>query len=162
VKLEFQTGYLADVISQLTQDLQREHVGNQVIIRAEIDPDLPAFTFDPEAVYRALYNLAQNGIQAIEVLPGELVFHLQRKYIKKKVWQEIVVEHTGTGIGVDAERIFEPFFTTKTKGTGLGLAITRQIVQKHGGSISVESQADRGTRIMVLLPPEAGEEIGTN
>ncbi|MCK5737591.1 hypothetical protein KAH55_00350 [bacterium] len=153
VKLEFQTGYLADTVSRLIQDLQREHEGLQVAMLAEIAADLPALTFDPDAVYRALYNLAQNGIQAITDPPGKLVVLLRPKRIKKNVWQEIVITDTGCGISTDTDRIFEPFFTTKTKGTGLGLAITRQIIQKHGGSIVVESQPDQGTRITVLFPP---------
>ena len=49
-------------------------------------------------------------------------------------------------------RIFEPFFTTKKRGTGLGLAIVKQIVEQHGGTISVESEQGKGTRFTVDLP----------
>ena len=49
-------------------------------------------------------------------------------------------------------RIFEPFFTTKKKGTGLGLAIARQIVERHGGHIRVESRPGEGTRFLIDLP----------
>jgi signal transduction histidine kinase len=49
-------------------------------------------------------------------------------------------------------RIFEPFFTTKKRGTGLGLAIVKQIIEQHGGTISVESRKDEGTRFTVDLP----------
>jgi PAS domain S-box-containing protein len=70
------------------------------------------------------------------------------------------VQIADRGQGMDEEtraRVFEPFFTTKKKGTGLGLAIARQIVEQHGGSISVESRAGEGTRFTVELPlsPEA-------
>jgi len=53
-----------------------------------------------------------------------------------------------TGVGISREnlpKIFSPFFTTKHRGTGLGLAITRAIVEKHHGTISVESECGRGT-----------------
>ena len=50
------------------------------------------------------------------------------------------------------DRIFEPFFSTKKRGTGLGLAIVKQIVEQHGGKISVESEAGKGSRFTIDLP----------
>jgi K+-sensing histidine kinase KdpD len=52
------------------------------------------------------------------------------------------------------QHLFEPFFTTKGagKGTGLGLTTVRSIVTTNGGLIHVESEADRGTRVMIQLP----------
>jgi signal transduction histidine kinase len=59
------------------------------------------------------------------------------------------------GIGIPPEhmaRLFEPFFTTKPNGTGLGLLITRRIIQEHRGTITVESQPDKGTSFQITLP----------
>lgn len=64
----------------------------------------------------------------------------------------VVADH---GKGIDAtkvDRIFEPFFSTKKRGTGLGLAIVKQIVEQHGGRISVDSQVGKGTRFTIDLP----------
>ena len=49
-------------------------------------------------------------------------------------------------------KIFDPFFTTKKAGTGLGLAICRQIIEKHSGTIRVESEVGKGTTVYVTLP----------
>ena len=64
-----------------------------------------------------------------------------------------------TGCGIKEENlddIFEPFFTTKppTKGTGLGLSVSYGIVQRHGGTIEVESACGKGSTFTVILPVE--------
>jgi signal transduction histidine kinase len=67
---------------------------------------------------------------------------------------------TDEGEGMDETtraRIFEPFFTTKKRGTGLGLAIVKQIVEQHGGTITVHSAPGQGTRFIIDLPLEPPE-----
>jgi len=65
----------------------------------------------------------------------------------------IEIADTGCGIPKDLlERIFEPFVTTKHGGTGLGLSITYRIVQKHNGTIEVESKEGKGTKFIIKLP----------
>ncbi|NJD90308.1 MAG: response regulator [Geobacter sp.] len=69
----------------------------------------------------------------------------------------VAVTDTGCGIPVEnREKIFEPFFTTKERGTGtgLGLSISYEIVQRHGGSIDVESEVGKGSTFRVNLPIE--------
>ena len=62
------------------------------------------------------------------------------------------VTDSGPGVPVELrERIFEPFFTTRADGSGLGLAVARQIVDAHGGRISVEDVPGRGARFVVRL-----------
>jgi two-component system NtrC family sensor kinase len=69
----------------------------------------------------------------------------------------IRINFTDTGHGIkpeDRPRLFEPFFTTKEvgKGTGLGLAISYSIVQKHQGSIDVQSEIGKGSTFTIILP----------
>jgi signal transduction histidine kinase len=80
---------------------------------------------------------------------------------------EVAIQDTGPGIEAEVvARIFEPFFTTKAKGegTGLGLSISARIVEKHGGTIRVDSRPGR-TRFEVRLPidgpgaPDAASDV---
>jgi signal transduction histidine kinase len=60
-----------------------------------------------------------------------------------------------TGVGIEPESlgsIFDPFFTTKEGGTGLGLSIVRQVVDRHHGRVSIESERGKGTTVSVELP----------
>jgi signal transduction histidine kinase len=66
---------------------------------------------------------------------------------------ELAVSDTGPGVPIELrERIFEPFFTTRSRGVGLGLAVARQIVEAHGGTITVEDGAHGGARFAVRVP----------
>jgi two-component system NtrC family sensor kinase len=74
---------------------------------------------------------------------------------------EIRVADTGSGIAPEhLSRIFDPFFTTKEKGTGLGLSVVYGIVEKHGGSMHVESRPGQGTTMIVRLPLAAEDGAG--
>jgi two-component system NtrC family sensor kinase len=70
----------------------------------------------------------------------------------------VEIEFTDTGPGIPPERlskIFDPFFTTKEKGTGLGLSVVYGIVERHGGTVSVESEPGKGTTFTIRLPVAA-------
>jgi len=66
---------------------------------------------------------------------------------------ELTVSDTGVGMEPEAlARVFEPYFSTKAVGTGLGLAIARRNVELNRGTIAVESERGRGTRVLITLP----------
>ncbi len=70
---------------------------------------------------------------------------------------EVIIEITDTGVGIDSRdipRIFDPFFTTQEvgKGTGLGLSVSYSLIRKHGGALEVQSEQGRGTTFNVKLP----------
>jgi signal transduction histidine kinase len=71
----------------------------------------------------------------------------------------VVVSIADTGTGIPAEnlkKLFEPLFSTKAKGIGLGLAIAKSLVENHGGTIEVHSEAGRGSTFAVRLPLPEG------
>jgi len=125
--------------------------------------ELPLVRCIPAQLNQVFMNLLINAGQAIE---SAGTISLRSGQDGHYVWVE--VEDSGAGMAADVQRrIFEPFFTTKPlgKGTGLGLPISREIVQRHAGTISVDSEPGRGTCFRICLPvagpqPEH-EEVST-
>ena len=112
---------------------------------------LPAITAYVGELNQVWTNLIHNAIQAMDGR-GEIL--IETKAENRDVL--VAIEDNGPGIPPDvSSRIFEPFFTTKAKGegTGLGLSICARIVEKHGGTIQVDSRPGR-TRFEVRLPIE--------
>jgi signal transduction histidine kinase len=104
----------------------------------------------------ALVNLTVN---ALEAMPdgGELTISVESEATgadsAQPAWLRIDVSDTGTGIrDEDLQRLFEPFFTTKATGSGLGLTILRGTIERHGGSVNVDSRVGAGTTFSLRLP----------
>lgn len=100
---------------------------------------------------RALTNLVVNALQAVDPRTGRI--RLRCRSGEGRI--RIEIADNGPGIRPDImDRVFEPFFTTKKqgKGTGLGLFISRQIIEDHGGTLSIANQPGGGAVAVVELP----------
>jgi signal transduction histidine kinase len=103
---------------------------------------------DRDHLKQVLLNLVLNALQAVPG-GGRVMVGAERTR------EAMVLTVADTGPGIPPEvlaRVFDPYFTTKRGGLGLGLTIARRIVDAHGGTIEVESQPGRGTRVRVRLP----------
>ncbi len=112
--------------------------------------ELPQVRCYPQQLNQVFMNLLVNAAQAIEK-QGEI--HIATRQIGDQV--DITISDTGQGIPKEnLTRIFDPFFTTKPvgKGTGLGLNVTYNIVKKHEGVISVQSELGKGTTFSIRIP----------
>jgi signal transduction histidine kinase len=102
-------------------------------------------------------NLAGNAIEAMQPRGGQLRIDVTPTADGRQV--AVTFKDTGPGIlPENLSRLFEPFFTTKAQGLGLGLSICYEIVQQHGGQITVESQPEQGAAFTVWLPLAAQDE----
>lgn len=129
-------------------------VNNEVKYKADVVRELgniPDVQCMPSQINQVVLNLIVNAAHAIGSVRG--VITLRSGQDGDKVWFE--VSDTGSGIPKDVlPKIFDPFYTTKPigKGTGLGLSLSYGIVQKHNGTIDVQTEAGCGTTFRVTLP----------
>ncbi len=104
-------------------------------------------------IRQALWNIALNAVQS---MPDGGKFKIRTATVMNengKEYLEIRIGDTGSGIGKEyLDRILEPFYTTKEKGTGLGLAIVNRVVESHEGKLRIDSELNKGTQCIVLLP----------
>jgi two-component system NtrC family sensor kinase len=122
--------------------------------------DLPALNCYPMQLKQVFMNLLVNAYQAIEEKLGRSSGETGRIQLRTEFrGDRVVVSVSDSGAGIEAshlDRIFDPFFTTKKvgAGTGLGLSTSYNIVQRHGGTLRVESVPGEGSTFLVLLPVE--------
>ena len=121
---------------------------------------------NPGQLEQVFTNLCINAIDAMQVNEGgilEIEVNVVDGGSSEKNAGCVQVKFTDNGPGIPEEireTIFEPFYTTKKEGegTGLGLFITHGIVEKHGGLISVENAAEKGTTFVINLPYKGERE----
>jgi len=139
-------------------------VANQALVRGveiEFDPGdgVPLRTLDKSQFQSVLLNIIINALDAtesggrisIETGIGVSTDRESHRGI------DIIISDTGCGIPPeDLDRLFDPFFTTKEvgKGTGLGLSVSLGIVERHGGTIRVQSRVGKGSTFVIWLPSE--------
>jgi nitrogen fixation/metabolism regulation signal transduction histidine kinase len=116
----------------------------------DIKPDDLALFADRSQMEQVLINLIKNAWEACTANPSSEI----KVKLTKNDYQRTVIVVTDNGCGIlpgVSDKIFVPFFTTKHGGSGIGLSICRQIMISHGGTITVDSQPDRGTRVVLSL-----------
>lgn len=134
----------------LSLNLARHETRDKIRISRNKDGGAPALQGSETQLSQVFLNLIVNASQAMPQ-GGDINI-----YTHCEQDQCIIrVEDTGPGISEEIlQNIFEPFFTTKAvgEGTGLGLAISQDIIRRHGGEITVESQPGKGTTFTISLP----------
>ncbi|MFH5832115.1 nitrogen regulation protein NR(II) [Halalkalibaculum sp. DA3122] len=125
-----------------------------VAFNLNLNPDLPTILCVPDHIHQVLVNLLLNAVDAMNEVEDPEV-NINTKRMEEPEGVCIMVSDIGTGISEEhLDRIFEPFFTTKEvgAGTGLGLSVSHGIINKMGGTISVESEVGQGTTFTITLP----------
>ena len=131
--------------------LQELAAAREVTLQVEGVATLGQVAFHPTTLHRALLNLVQNALEAME--PGGTLT-VRGQATATQV--QLHVQDTGVGIpAAQRARIFEPLYTTKPGGSGMGLHIVHEIVTAHAGCVTVESEEGQGTTFTLTLPRTA-------
>lgn len=150
-----QTIEIAPFVDKIIRKFQGISKEKEVRLHAVIQSDLKSLVFDPDRMEQVFTNLIDNAVRHTDA-GGEVVLTVN----KDEEGARFEVKDSGIGIqGEDVSFIFERFYKGdkartrgKTGGTGLGLAIAKNIVEGHGGRISVHSVVNEGTTFSIFLP----------
>jgi two-component system NtrC family sensor kinase len=155
--MSFDLNELVREIAELSA--QRAKYAN-VVIETSLGDNIAPIEASPSEMQQVFLNLVNNAIDAMDPGGGDL------DIITRQEGDQVLALVSDTGSGIpeaNLPRIFDPFFTTKPvgKGTGLGLSIIYGIINKLGGTISVDSAVGKGTTFTISLPAgKAGDAAG--
>jgi signal transduction histidine kinase len=145
--IDCETIKIAELFYNLELLMQNQLKEKNIELEIEIKPfDLELYA-DKKYIEQICINLIKNSIEAIDINKG-----LIRLVAYQDEQNKTILKFQDNGKGINQEmldQIFVPFFTTKEKGSGIGLSLARQIIQLHGGKISVSSEP--GKTIFTLV-----------
>jgi signal transduction histidine kinase len=146
------------VLSEVVDRFFKKAEQQDITIHSAIDEDLPLIFMDALQLGTALSNILEN---ALEAMPdgGDLELAVKRRS------NLIIIRIKDKGIGIAREElnsVYDPFVTSKTMGAGLGLTMAHQIIANHNGDIKIQSEAGKGTEVIIRLPiPSENKDIQT-
>jgi signal transduction histidine kinase len=159
------------VVSPVAALMEPAFQAKGVTLRVELGDAMPLVWADAEKLHQVLVNLLANAIAATSeggtvtisagsrpASPEEIEVGLRVGNAACTTMVTIAVSDTGSGMPEeDLQKAFTPFFTTKAigKGTGLGLFISRETVQAHGGTLTLDSEVGKGTTVVISLPGQS-------
>ena len=166
--LEYTRGSRSEMVEDsmnpwVEEILGQINVPDQMRLDLDLYPGLNNIRFDKEKMRRVIINLVQNAIQAVrarqEIEKGKNEQYQPSIRLSTSMGHDsicLMVEDNGLGMNKETvQQAFEPLFTTRARGTGLGLAIVKKIVEEHGGTVSIGSDPERGTKVTVVIPLQA-------
>lgn len=129
--------------------LEHELSSRKISIELHLAEHLPNALIDAGQFQQVFYNLIRNAYQALPADHGIIAISTHADEF------QFILSIQDNGSGISPEHmgaIFEPYRSTKPSGSGLGLLIVRRIIREHGGEISIESEENQGTRVLIHLP----------
>ncbi|MEI2665878.1 ATP-binding protein [Rossellomorea sp. LJF3] len=144
---EYQSFDMSDVMRYVVKVMGHEALLKGITLNIQL-PSSPIHVFgDKNQCIQVFINIIKNAIESMDEGKIDVDWKLRNESI------HIIIEDEGTGIPPDRlKRLGEPFFTLKEKGMGLGLTISQKIIEDHKGSLQIESEVNKGTKVEVTFP----------
>lgn len=137
-------------VSALFDDIQKLVPAAEVHFIYSVKPSELRLYADRGMIEQVLINLLKN---AVEACSESLSPEIRVDAFRREGIPVITISDNGSGIVPEAlDKVFVPFFTTKTGGSGIGLSVCRQIMNRHGGNITVTSEMEKGTVFTMQFP----------
>ncbi len=152
---------LVALVAEFREGLEKKASDADTTFEVDIAADTGVFPGDPQAIRAMLLNLLENSLDACRMDKDKESHTIRLGIRRDPEWMVIEVEDNGMGMDQETrEKLFSLFFSSKgIKGTGLGLFISNKIVDKHGGSIGINSEPGRGAKFEIRLPLVASPSI---
>jgi PAS domain S-box-containing protein len=147
--------HLRDLMGNVLSVYKSKVLTHSIVVDAKYT-DLRKISVHPGEIVQIFSNVVSNAIDSMSH-GGKLSISITQTKESERNGLQVAVNDTGQGIRrEDLDKVFEPFFTTKGNlGTGIGLWVARQLVERHGGQISISSSTgpdDHGTSVNIYLP----------
>lgn len=135
-----------------------------IVVQKMLNDSLPEVRIDVGQIQQVFINLLVNAADAMGDEGGGISLFTSAVHLNGKKYVQIEVSDSGCGIPKEnLSKIFEPFFSTKDQtGTGLGLSVVWSIIDKHQGTITVDSEIGKGTTFTIQLPVSQGNVLIKN
>lgn len=144
-----QESNIKDILQESLKVFEQDFQHKAITVKTDMSDKILPIIADKKLLKRAFCNIIKNSIEAMEKEPREL--EIVSRMNEGKV--EVLISDTGRGIPKDKiKNIFDPLVTSKVYGPGLGLTFALKIIQEHKGTVSVESEEDKGTTISITFP----------
>ncbi len=143
---------LTPLIQRIVSLFQPTFRERKIEIETSIEPLELSTQMDAEQIEQVLINLLKNAVEVLEYRPHARIS--VKAFLLSEHQPRPVIEVIDNGPGIEPEaleQIFIPFFTTKEDGTGVGLSLSRQILQMHGGTLTVDSQVGQGAKFTLMF-----------
>jgi len=145
--LQLTLGQINELLDETCELLYSEIEARKVALIKHYDT-VPATLFDRDQMRGVIINIVRN---ALDAMPDGGTLTVSTR--SRGDWIELSFGDDGCGIAADKlPQVFKPFFTTKPHGSGLGLLMVQRVINAHGGTVRVQSEAGRGTDVHIELP----------